>query len=158
MFFTKTKCWLMTHITNCWFKQILILKYPEIQNKLLEVALGRGYIVTNSNSIDPGMKKKTVGRNVLVGPTTIKFVTIIIIAVLSVVYLSQSTAGASRSLKIRDIEGTKTNLLLEKERLETEQTRLKSLQSIDSNVDKAGVETVSNVQYLGGQTDTSKTN
>lgn len=120
--------------------------------------MGRGYIVTNSNSIDPGMKKKTVGRNVLVGPTTIKFVTIIIIAVLSVVYLSQSTAGASRSLKIRDIEGTKTNLLLEKERLETEQTRLKSLQSIDSNVDKAGVETVSNVQYLGGQTDTSKTN
>ncbi|MCX6808637.1 MAG: hypothetical protein NTW50_03140 [Candidatus Berkelbacteria bacterium] len=114
--------------------------------------MGRGYIVTNSSSADLGVKKKTVERGFSVGPTAIRFVTIIIIAVLAVVYLSQSTAGASRSVKLNDLQSKQDSLSLEKERLEAEQTRLKSLQSVDQGVANQGMEQVGNVEHLGGAT------
>lgn len=116
----------------------------------LEGKLGRGYIVSNSKSIESGVKKKTLRREIVIGPNAIKFVTVIIVAILAVVYLSQSTAGASRSVKIRDIEGRKGDLLLQKERLQAEQTRLKSLKEIDNGTEKQVLEPVSSVDHLGG--------
>lgn len=98
--------------------------------------MGRIYTVTNSNSNKIGKKKKTVGREIVIGPTAIKFVAISIFAVLAVVYLTQSTAGANRSIKVRDLEDKKAELQLEKERLEAEQTRLRSLKEIDGGINK----------------------
>jgi hypothetical protein len=109
--------------------------------------LGRSFVVTNSNNIELGSKKKTIKRQFSIGPTAIKFISIAIAAVLCIVYLSQSTAGASRSLKIRNIEEQKSNLLLEKERLEAEQTRLKALREIDGGVEKQTMEPVSSVDH-----------
>jgi len=71
-----------------------------------------------------------------------------IVAVLAVVYLSQSTAGANQSIMIRDIQSTKDRLGLEEERLQAEQTRLQSLKSIDSGTPKDTMQPVSNVNYL----------
>lgn len=110
--------------------------------------MGRSFVVTNSNDNNLGAKKKTVGRQIVIGPNAIKFVTLTIIAILAIVYLNQSTAGASRSLKIRDIEGKKSELILEKERLETEQTRLKALKEIDSGFQTNTLEPVSSVQHI----------
>ena len=109
--------------------------------------MGRGFVVSNSNNVESGTKKKTLGRNIVIGPNAIKFVTLTIIAILAVVYLSQSTAGASKSLQIRDIEAKKNDLTLEKERLESEQTRLKSLKEIDNTVDKSNLTPVTNVVH-----------
>jgi len=97
-----------------------------------------------------GVRKKTIRRDIVIGPNAIKFITIIIAAVLAVVYLGQSTAGAGRSIKIRDIENKKSDLMLERERLQTEQTRLKSLKEIDNNIEKPSLEPVSGVNHLGG--------
>jgi hypothetical protein len=121
--------------------------------------LGRSFVVTNSNDNTSGAKKKTVGRHIVIGPNAIKFVALTIIAILAIVYLNQSTAGASRSLKIRDIEGKKSELILEKERLETEQTRLKALKEIDSQVEKNTLEPVSSVGHIqNGISDIAKVN
>lgn len=109
--------------------------------------MGRNFIFTKSNSAQLGKRKKSVDRHVVIGASAIKFVTITIIAILAVVYLSQSTAGASRSIKIRDFEQQKGDLTLEKERLEAEQTRLKSLKEIDSGIEKQVMEPVSTVQH-----------
>lgn len=109
--------------------------------------MGRNFVVTNSRSFELGKRKKTVGRQIVIGGTAIKFIAITIMAVLAVVYLSQSTAGASRSIKIRDYESQKDDLNLQKERLEAEQTRLKSLREIDSGIEKQPMEPVSAVQH-----------
>ena len=69
----------------------------------------------------------------MIGPTAIKFVAIAIFAILGMVYLAQSTAGANRSVKVSDYENQKNQLELQKEQLEVEQTRLQSLKSIDSS-------------------------
>lgn len=109
--------------------------------------MARDFVVTNSSSIRLGKKKKTISRGFVVGPNAIKFVTMTIAAILAVVYLSQSTAGASRSIKIRDIEAKKGDMLLEKERLEAEQTRLKSLNEIDNGIAKQPMEPVAAVSH-----------
>jgi len=109
--------------------------------------VGRALVFTNSNSVLLGRRKKSVKREFVVGANAIRFVTIGIAAILAVVYLSQSTAGASRSVKIREFESQKSALMLEKERLEAEQTRLKSLKEIDSGVEKQVMEPVTSVEH-----------
>jgi hypothetical protein len=95
--------------------------------------VGRVLTVTNSNSNDLGVRKKTIGREIVIGPNAIKFVAIAIFAILAMVYLAQSTAGANRSVKISDYESQKSQLELQKEQLEVEQTRLQSLKEIDGS-------------------------
>lgn len=96
--------------------------------------MGRAFVYTNSNSVSSGIRKKTISRQIVIGPNAIRFIAITICAILAIVYLTQSTAGANRSIKVRDLETKKSQLLLEKERLEVEQTRLRSLKEIDGGV------------------------
>ena len=107
--------------------------------------MGRVLMVTNSNSVAIGVRKKTIGREIVIGPNAIKFVAIAIFAILALVYLAQSTSGANRSVKIRDLTDKKAQLQLEGERLEMEQTRLKSLKEIDSGVNKPILEPITGV-------------
>lgn len=110
--------------------------------------MGRSFVVTKGRVVASGRKKRTISRNFLIGPNAIKFISMTIIAVLAVVYLSQSTAGASRGVKVRELESTKDSLTLEKERLEAEQTRLRALQEIDNTTDKTNMEQVTTVEHL----------
>lgn len=120
--------------------------------------MGRNYVVTNSSSFELGKRKKTISKGLVIGPTAIKFISLTIIAVLAVVYLSQSTAGATRSVKIRDLDDKKTELILQKERLEAEQTRLKALKEIDNGVDKPVLEPVSGVNHIQEKNQVAKVN
>ena len=110
--------------------------------------MGRVLTFTNSNSVIRGARKKTISREITIGPTAIKFVAIAIFTILAMVYLAQSTAGANRSVKIRNLDEKNSQLLLEKERLEVEQTRLKSLREIDDGVDKNALEPVAEIESL----------
>ncbi len=118
--------------------------------------MGRILTVTNSNSNKVGRRKKTISREVVIGKTAIKFIAIGILAILAVVYLNQSTAGANRSMKISDLETKKAELTLEKERLQSEQTRLKSLKEIDKGIakDNQVLEPSSNVSHIQTTTPT----
>lgn len=110
--------------------------------------MGRSYILTNSNSFETGTRKRTVGRQFAIGPNAIKFISLTIVAILAVVYLSQSTAGATRSVQIRDFESQKESLTLQKERLEAEQTRLRALKEIDNGIAKQPLEQGATVGHL----------
>src|SRR5574344_824292 len=103
--------------------------------------MGRAFVYTNSNNIASGSRKKTISRQIVIGPNAIKFISVTICAILALVYLSQSTAGANRSVRVSDLEAKKGQLLLEKERLDVEQTRLRSLKEIDNGtVEKNALE------------------
>jgi hypothetical protein len=120
--------------------------------------VARDFLITNSNSFRLGEKKKTISKGFMIGPNAIKFITLAIIAVLAVVYLSQSTAGASRSVRVRDLESQKSDLMLEKERLEAEQTRLKALKEIDNGIEKQPMEPVSSVDHTNDQSGLARAN
>jgi hypothetical protein len=114
----------------------------------MEGKVGRVLAVTNGSDFREGIRKKTIGREIVIGPNAIKFVAIIIFAILALVYLAQSTAGANRSVKVRDMEDRKAKLELEEERLQVEQTRLKSLKEIESGIEKPTMEPVSQVNHV----------
>ncbi len=110
--------------------------------------MGRYLTITDSDQTKEGIKKKTIGRSIIIGPTAIKFITIAIFAVLALVYLTQSTAGANRSMEIRELNSREVGLELKKERLEVEKNRLKSLNEIDSKFEQAELEPVSKIEHL----------
>ena len=110
--------------------------------------MGRILTITNSNETKTGVGKKTLKREIVIGPSAIKFVTIAIFGILLLVYLAQSTAGANRSVRVREYTDKQAELELQKERLEVEKYRLESLSEIDSQVEKATMEPISQVNHL----------
>lgn len=93
--------------------------------------MGRDFVVTNSRSADLGVKKRTIGRKIFIGPKAARFVAVIIFAALGILYLTQSTQGADRSYKIRNLTAEKTGLSEQRDRLQIEVSRLESLNQID---------------------------
>ncbi|HOX40836.1 MAG TPA: hypothetical protein PK263_01415 [bacterium] len=110
--------------------------------------MARDFTFTTSDVVDSGARKKTVDRRFFIGPNTIKFVSLAVLAVLAIVYLSQSTAGASRSMKTRELESEKNALDEKAKWLEVEATRYQSLREIDNAVEKPVMEPVSSVDHL----------
>lgn len=110
--------------------------------------MGRILTVTNSNSNNRGTRKKTIGREIVIGPNAIKFIAITIFAILAMIYLAQSTAGANRSIKVRDLDTKQSELKLQKERLEVEQTRLRSLKEIDNSSGQNGLQPITSVEHI----------
>lgn len=100
--------------------------------------MGRMLTITNSRIAELGVKKKTLKREIVIGATAIKFITLAIFAVLAIVYLTQATAGANQSVKVQNIYNKTTDLQVKKEQLEVEKVRSQSLGQIDSNIQKPG--------------------
>lgn len=117
--------------------------------------MGRDFVVTNSGSADLGVKKRTIGRRISIGPKAIRFVAVMIFAALGILYLTQSTQGADRSYKIRDLTAQKTGLSEQRDRLQIEASRLESLNQIDQTLnspeaqaDANGLQPTTGVNYL----------
>ncbi|MEI8060682.1 MAG: hypothetical protein WCG99_00075 [Candidatus Berkelbacteria bacterium] len=96
--------------------------------------MGRDFVATSSNSSNIGTKKRTVGRKVFIGPKAARFIAIIIFGALGLLYLTQSTQGADRSYKLRDLSSQKTALTEQRDRLQVESSRLESLNEIDKSI------------------------
>ena len=106
------------------------------------------FLVTRSNEIQTGIRKRAIKREIIIGPTAIKFVTIAIVAILFLIYLTQSTANASRSIKIRQTSDQKATYEEIEKRLKDEKTRLQSLDQINQDTQKVQLEPVSQVDHL----------
>lgn len=102
--------------------------------------MGRDFIVTNSNSTAIGSKKRTVDRKVFIGPKAARFIAIIIFGALGLLYLTQSTQGADRSYKLRDLSAQQLQLVEQRDRLKVEESRLESLNEIDKALNPAPVD------------------
>lgn len=84
-------------------------------------------LITNSNIWQTGARKRTLKRTLSLGPISLKIVTIFIFIALALFYLAQSTQSASRNFRIQELEREKEKTQVEKETLEVEAVRLKSL-------------------------------
>lgn len=96
--------------------------------------MGRDFVVTNSSSAGIGTKKRTVGRKVFIGPKAARFIAIIIFGALGLLYLTQSTQGANRSYKVRDLTTSQSQLSEQRDNLQVEASRLQSLNQISQDL------------------------
>lgn len=105
-------------------------------------------LLTRSNNLEFGTRKRTIGREIKIGPLSLQFITVIILAALALLYLVQSTQSASKNYKFRELEDKKIELQQENERLQIESTRLKSLNEIKSKTQDLQLQQNNQVNYL----------
>jgi cell division protein FtsL len=97
-------------------------------------------LITSSKSAKQGVRKRTVNRVVHVGPLSLRFITLLMLAGVTLFFLAQSSQSATKTYTIRELDLKQGDLTKERDRLQIETTRLKSLQSIQGSVDKVGLE------------------
>ncbi len=103
-------------------------------------------IITKAHPIDFGIRKRTIDRNVSLGPLSVRFLTIAVLSVLALFYLIQSSQGESSGLRANDLIKEKEELRQEMRRLELESIRLRSLNEIKKN--SSSLEPVNQINHL----------
>jgi len=105
-------------------------------------------ILTNKNTDKVGIKKRTIEQSVKIGPLSLKFITLLIFAALTLFYLAQSTQSATKKYQLRELQVTQSQLEEDRETSEAEALRLKSLKEIETKIEglelKSAEETVKN--------------
>lgn len=114
-------------------------------------------LITNNNSLETGVRKRTIGREIKLGPLSLSFVTVVILAGLALFYLAQSTQSATNNYQIRELEDKKAEIANENKRLEVEAVRLKSLNEIKKSTENGALEENKQSQYSEDKkTDTAR--
>lgn len=81
------------------------------------------------------------------GPTSVGFVTVAIITILALLYLTQITKTSVYGYKLSDLNQKKTKLALAQQELEVEAARLQAIQTIQNNPAVGKMVTEQNVTY-----------
>lgn len=97
-------------------------------------------LITRSNQWQPGFRKRTINRSLKIGPVSLKFITLALLAIAALFYLAQSTHGATFKYKIMELEEEKTKAQNDVKQLEVESARLKSLNEIKNSAQNIGLE------------------
>jgi len=109
-------------------------------------------MLMNRKQSGENYRSRTVGKTVSFGPLTLRFITIIIVALLCILYLAQSTHGATQNYEVRELEQTQNELQKENDRLDVEAVRLEALKNVDEDKDKKPEEkkyqVTENVEYV----------
>jgi len=97
-------------------------------------------LITHSKSFKRGSRKRTIGKQLKLGPVSLKFVTVAFLAIAALFYLAQSAQTSSFKYKIMDLEDQKGKIQTDVKQLEVESARLKSLNEIKTNAAAMGME------------------
>lgn len=102
--------------------------------------------MTRHKTIQPGVRKRTLSRLIRIGPLSLRFITLIILAAVALFYLAQTTQSATKTYKIRELRLQKEALTEESRRLEIEAIRLKSLKEISQGLGDLKLENVNKLE------------
>ena len=100
-------------------------------------------LITKGHSVKPGIRKRTFSRLIKIGPLSLKFITLIILAAVALFYLAQTTQSATKTYKVRELRLKKEKLKEKNQRLEIEAIRLESLKQISQGLEGDNLEPVS---------------
>lgn len=92
-------------------------------------------------------KKRSINQELRIGPISVRFVTIILITVLSIIYLAQSNLTATKGYQLKELQEREEELNLENERLEVEASRLKALKNIEKVAREKNMVAIDKVKY-----------
>lgn len=90
-------------------------------------------IVTRAHPGIWGIRRRTIDKDVKLGPISLRFVTIAILAIIALFYLIQASQGESGRLRANELIREKEKLELQMKRLELESLRLRSLNELQKN-------------------------
>lgn len=97
-------------------------------------------LIPRANTWEPGFRTRTIRGEFKIGPVSLKFVTIALLALAALFYLAQSAQSATFKYKIMELEDQKSKIQTDVKQLEVESARLKSLGEIQNNVASLNLE------------------
>jgi len=109
--------------------------------------MGRFFTLTNSNKYNSYHRNRTVNEKKGIGPVSLKFITIAVLTLLSLLYLAQANRSATKGYNLKELEEKKSQIEAQNERLEVEAARQKSLREIENKTESLGMIPVDNVEY-----------
>jgi hypothetical protein len=95
-----------------------------------------------------GAKKSTIKKKLKVGPISLNFVTIIIIALVTLFYLAQTQIGTAKKSQISELSKQKQELGREIEQLEVEAAKGRSIINIKKDAASFGMIPIQNIIYI----------
>ncbi len=99
-------------------------------------------LITQSNTWGSGFRKRTIRSEVKLGPVSLKFITIALVAIVALFYLAQSAQSSTFKYKVMELGDKKTNVESDIKQLEVESARLKSLNEIKNSAQAMNLEAV----------------
>lgn len=99
-------------------------------------------LIPQNTTWEPGFRKRTVKKEVRIGPISLKFLTVALIAVGALLYLAQSSQSSSQKYQLMQLAGQKKEVEAKSKDLEIEAARLKSLNEIKNSSATLGFEQV----------------
>lgn len=97
-------------------------------------------LITRANTWQSPYRKRTINSEVRLGPVSLKFVTMALIAIAALFYLAQSSQAAALKYKVMDLEDQKSKVQTDVKQLEVESARLKSLSEIKGSADRLNLQ------------------
>jgi len=94
-----------------------------------------------------GNKRRVVDQELRVGPLSVRFITIALVTILSIIYLAQSNSAATKGYQLKELQKQQEDISLENERLEVEASRLKSLDNVKKTAQNKQMQTIDQVEY-----------
>lgn len=110
--------------------------------------MGRLYVMSYAKNQELGVKKRTLPRQITLGPTALKYIAVVIFAALGVIYLAGQTRGANESMALRDLDSQQEQLQKKMDDLQVESARLKSLQNVYDQSASTQMEPSTKINYL----------
>lgn len=104
-------------------------------------------LITQNNNWEEGTRRRTIGKELKLGPLSMKFATIALIAIAALFYLAQSTQGAAQKYQIMQLTETKKELDAKSKELEVEAARFKSLNEIEKSTQNSNFEPVGQTNF-----------
>lgn len=85
------------------------------------------------NKYSANVRKRTLSQKIEFGMTSLTFLTLILIAIVSLVYLAHSNGNATKGYALKNLERRRSELLTQNEVLDMQIAQAKSLQSLQSD-------------------------
>lgn len=95
-----------------------------------------------------GVQKNRIASRFALGPVSLQFVTIVLLAMFSLFYLLQNNQLTTQGYKVAQMKNEQVELLQENEKYQVEAARLQSLDAIKDRVKNLEMEAVGSVKYL----------
>lgn len=105
-------------------------------------------LITRNNNWEIGSRKRTIRPELKIGPVSVKFISIALVAIAALFYLAQSTQISAKKYTIMQLNETKTELEAKGRDLEVEAARLKSLNEIKKNAENSDLEPAGQSVYI----------
>lgn len=109
--------------------------------------MGRLLTITNSDTTKIGIRKRTVRPDLKIGPVSLSFISIAILCVLALFYLSQTNQAAIKGYDIKKLEDKQAEIIAERENLEVEVASLQSINGIESRGGTGGMVPSKKINY-----------